>query len=84
MTLYREDPSADSNDPPTPITPAAGVTSSTTTETTADRQRALQERKLSVMMDEFDSLCTEGEATDPASRQTRDVHEVGDVFDEEV
>ena len=26
MTLYREDPSADSNDPPTPITPAAGVT----------------------------------------------------------
>ena len=84
MTLYREDPSADSNDPPTPITPAAGATSSTTTETTADRQRALQERNLGAMMGEFDSLCTEGEATDPASRQTRDVHEDGDVFDEEV
>ena len=33
------------------------------------------------MLNEFDDLCLEGEATDPETRQSHDVHEDGEVVD---
>ena len=46
------------------------------------RDRALREENLAEMLDEFDGLYLEGNATDPQKRQSYDVHDLhqsGDV-----
>ena len=58
-----------------PSAAAASAVHTTTPPSSADRDRARQEQSLGSMMGEFDSLCLEGEATDPNSRQSYDVHE---------
>ena len=76
LTLYAEDNSKGSQDSPIRTTP---VNVSTTTETSpspVDTDRAVREENLGEMLDEFDGLCLEGNATDPQARQSHDVHDL--------
>ena len=43
--------------------------------------RVQEESNLPQMIDEFNNLCVEGEATDQSTRNTHDVHETERVFD---
>ena len=80
-TLFAEDNNISSHDTPTrttPVTSAVNVPSPETSLPSADQARLIQEANLGEMLDEFDELCLEAEATDPEARQSHDIHEETD------
>ena len=77
-TLYAEDNDESSPDTPTHTTPVASSASASSPDSassTADRERQIKEMNLGDMLNEFDDLCFEAEATDPRTRQSHDIHE---------
>ena len=83
-TLFAEDPNNSNHDTPTrtPVNQPATVPSSAEPPSpTADQERSMHEANLGEMLDEFDELCLEGEATDPKTRQSHDIQLDNDVSD---
>ena len=76
LTLYAEDHSEGSHDTPNRTTPAAGSPTTDASPYPVDQERALREQNLGEMLDEFDGLCLEGNATDRQTRQSHDVHDL--------
>lgn len=79
ITLYAQDDSTSGHDTPNLTTPVTASITAVTSPSVADQERAHQERDLGKMLNEFDDLCLEGEATNPEARQSHDVHEYDDV-----
>ena len=76
LTLYAEDSSEDSHNTTIRVAPADVTPTTETSTSLADRDRALREENLAEMLDEFDGLYLESNATDPQTRQSYDVHDL--------